>query len=250
MKLFRKNSFSACNNTQKIYKILLLYGSYTLKIIINKKMEKNKKNLEIENIMLILDKLIEYCVDDVNDKQCNCNDKYCQNNAMSPGLRAILGKEINKGYQNINKIILLNRTSGVKLYLNESSDHTRIKGYITHQPEIYNDNTLLLKGLSGSLILPKNNPDLDLHIETSIGTIYGEIAHPGLFKVLVRGDINLNLYSPLEVLIKGYGEDVKVQNMEQINYNTYRPNKTSETLPKLNLFSNTGDIKVNYKIEF
>jgi len=163
---------------------------------------------------------------------------------VSIGAGSNLKYEIDKGYDDVNKLTLKESANGVSLGLSDDQK-VYVKGNTSAEPA-YQNGRLFVDGLEGKLSVPKSNPELELDIRTSAGDVDGKIAHKGRIRTSA-GDITLELYVPVTLETATSAGDVRVKGMISECRGIYTPPnaKPSGTLV---LETSAGDIKVDYML--
>ena len=151
--------------------------------------------------------------------------------------------EIDESYPALLELSLENNLADVCLSLTDRPN-TYISGLIDHQPEEY-DGTLHIKDMVGDILMPSEDRNLSMRIKTTIGMVYGDIAHKGSI-MTATGDILLDLHSALACHIYSANGKVEVMGMEDKGDGRYIP-PGHEPSGILNIRTASGNVDITYK---
>lgn len=151
--------------------------------------------------------------------------------------------EIDRGYEEINRLVLKESANDVNLSLSEDRK-VYVKGNTCAEP-LCKDGRLSIDGLEGKLLVPKSSTELELDIKTSAGDIDGEVAHKGRIRTSA-GDITIELYAPVSLEVSTSAGDISVRGMICEGDGRYSP-PNAKPLGTLVLETSAGDIEVRYR---
>jgi hypothetical protein len=154
----------------------------------------------------------------------------------------------NKIYKDIIYVDLKN--DNIPIVLEESKDNNiYVKGNVKKE-ELQDENQLFLKNLEGVIKLPHNN-NLLLNINNSNSNICGAVVNGG-FICTYSGDIDIKLFYPLFVDVKGTDGSINVKGMKLSKVtDCYLPKGTlfpggEIPLTTLTIISDSGNVNVEY----
>lgn len=152
--------------------------------------------------------------------------------------------ELRAGY----KINLSNVNSNVNLDLIPGTE-LEIKGTVLEEPISVHGSKLFIKGLNGSLYLPKCISELELSLKSINGNIIGKVQHPGSI-ITTNGNIDLVLASPMgfEAITLNGTLDIKGAWAYKGKY--YHNDSDTNDDKLLSLSTVNGNIKVRYLESF
>jgi hypothetical protein len=151
---------------------------------------------------------------------------------------------VNDGvYENVNYVLVENNDDSI--VLKRSKDNkVYVKGAVSEEPYFFGKH-LGLKDLEGVLTLPNNSKIGYMKIETTTGSISGELFNQGIIRTST-GDINLELYSSMMVSVKSESGNVNVKGMRS-SHGMYVPNLVILPRGMLIINTTTGNINITYK---
>ena len=141
-----------------------------------------------------------------------------------------------------DEISLNTKNEDITLGIREGNQ-VRLSGIIASKPE-YSKGRLSIDDFDGKLELPNGISKLELALETKIGSVNGEIMHPGYVETK-NGSIVLALYAPLIVDATTKNGSVNVVGMESQGHGRYLPIGLS-SVGKLRASTKNGSVLINY----
>ncbi len=124
--------------------------------------------------------------------------------------------------------------------------HNRENGNILYR-EI-EDNTDIYSGpkTTYEIVIPKDNPNLELSLSRENGTVKGEVSHPGSIS-LISGSIEVDIYSPLKIKATTHGGGAIIGSNKMKREDGFYVPIDEEPIGVLDLSTCKGNITIRYK---